>query len=209
MSSLQKLLTSSGYNCSLNWLDAEQARAKDELTTLKTSIDHDIRLALSEESSCDSIEDFLATKHNDRLTAIQLSRLEKERKQVEEWDEIENVLEIERERFRSELLMDECLPLTVPLPIMGMEWQIADVQTIAKLIEKFGEKKKDEQGPVARPAAKRRIMATVKVKMQAEGQERRRKKSFSDLFFASIKRVRRSSSYNRTKMHLYENTIDS
>lgn len=91
-------------------LKAEVAFKQAKLTDLKASCQRSIRLALSEESCSDSIEEYLATKqatkYQDHLISSQqfiIEEHEKKVQQFEEWVEIERILNIGREHFRAEV----------------------------------------------------------------------------------------------------------
>jgi hypothetical protein len=91
-------------------LKAELAVRQAELISLKASAHHTIRLALSEESSSDSMEEYLALKYEDRrqhrLISTQQSIVEEHEKQIQqrqEWVQIEEILRVGRVGFRREV----------------------------------------------------------------------------------------------------------
>lgn len=94
-----------------------------------------------------------------------------------EWKEIEtlleieteNVLEIERERFRSELLKDEDQLPIIPQEMVGMESQLEEVDLIRRLLAEFGEERRDEEDGSNIPAAK---VSLEKIEKLIKGQRR-------------------------------------
>lgn len=91
-------------------LKTELALKQAELISLKASTQHTIRLALSEESSSDSMEEYLALKYEDRrqhrLITAQQSIIEEHARRVQqrdEWVQIEEILRKGRVEFRREV----------------------------------------------------------------------------------------------------------
>ncbi|KAF8857028.1 hypothetical protein BDZ45DRAFT_789295 [Acephala macrosclerotiorum] len=168
-----------------------------QIDNFKASTKRENSLALSAESSSDSMEEYLAIKYYDRQLTAQRFLLEKEIERIYEeieWNDIstlleietENVLEIERERFRSEPLKDEQQLPIILQKMIGMESQIEEVELTERLLAEFGEQKHDdeEEGPI--PSAnvslekienlikeQRRIAVALMKKKLAAGKDRR------------------------------------